>query len=270
MALIGVACQNAQNAQDPSAVPPVAASPHAPSSVRGEPSLSPLSDASVANPVGTSRTSPPFAAPANAPVKARFLALPTQLEEGSCKRVFLAAAQGTISVDGESLGEGDVMLVAHPFKLDVRGTGLAAYAETPFSGPLGCDTLSRPAPAKTIVRASAAPTLSWGQGTMSAHLDVEKDRAPEAYLGRLTGTASVAEHVHAGSWEVLFAMEASGTFTIDGIPYRLESRQVLFVPAGTKHSWAPDSGSRLAAVQMYVPGGPEQRFRALASDAGRY
>jgi mannose-6-phosphate isomerase-like protein (cupin superfamily) len=203
----------------------------------------------------------------DSPLKARFLVLPTKLDDGLCKRMFVAAAEGTVEVDGRRLAEGDVLVVAHGLAVDVRGPGLAAYAEANIQP---CPVRSRPAPSVVHVRAAEARELTWAQGTMSAHLDVETDRAPEAYLGRLAGTGAVGEHTHAGSWEILFAVEASGTFTLDGTPHRLASRQVLAVPAGTKHAWTPDPGHRLKALQMYWPPGPEQRFRALASpDAGR-
>ena len=52
-------------------------------------------------------------------------------------------------------------------------------------------------------------------------------QSPELYLGHLEGTAPVAEHSH--------------------------------------HAWRPKAGSKLVAVQMYSPPGPEQRFVALAA-----
>ena len=51
---------------------------------------------------------------------------------------------------------------------------------------------------------------------MHAHLDVEKSVSPAAYLGRLRGTAPVAEHTHPDSWELICAIEASGTFRLSG------------------------------------------------------
>ena len=107
---------------------------------------------------------------------------------------------------------------------------------------------------------------------MSARLDVGPKASPDLYLGRLEGTAAVAEHVHEKSWEVLAAIDAAGTFTLDGKEQRLGPRQVVFVPPNTKHAWKPDQGSKLVALQMYSPPGPEQRFIALAAaekDAGK-
>jgi mannose-6-phosphate isomerase-like protein (cupin superfamily) len=94
---------------------------------------------------------------------------------------------------------------------------------------------------------------------------------PSFYLGRLEGTAPVAEHVHKGTWEILAAIHASGTFVLDGKEARLGPRQVVVVPPDAKHAWRPDPGSNLVAVQLYWPPGPEQRFVALGAadtDAG--
>jgi mannose-6-phosphate isomerase-like protein (cupin superfamily) len=73
--------------------------------------------------------------------------------------------------------------------------------------------------------------------------------------------------MHPDSWEILCAVDAAGTFTLDGKDQRLGPRQVVTVPPATKHAWTPDEGSNLVAIQLYAPPGPEQRFKALA-DAG--
>jgi quercetin dioxygenase-like cupin family protein len=104
---------------------------------------------------------------------------------------------------------------------------------------------------------------------MEAHLDAEADVSPSVYAGRLAGYASVAEHAHPGSWEVLCAVDANGTFIVDNVTKTLHSRQVVVIPPGAKHAWQPVAGSHLQAVQFYVPPGPEQRFKALAGKPGR-
>ena len=58
---------------------------------------------------------------------------------------------------------------------------------------------------------------------------------------------------------------------LDGTEGKLGPKQVVTVPPGAKHAWKPDPGSRLVAVQLYSPPGPEQRFVGLAAadkDAG--
>ncbi len=203
----------------------------------------------------------------DAPASARFLALPAKLEPPICSRVFVAAAKGNLNVGEHALSEGDVLVLLHPMPFEVRGSGKAVYVEVPL-GSDRCAVKTRPSPETKLVKAGAAPALVWGQGAMQAHLDVEKDRSPEAYFGRLSGTLPVAEHAHAGSWEVLVAVEGSGSFVLDGAPHEVHDESVVVIPAGKKHAWKPVTGKKLVAFQLYLPPGPEQRFRSLAEDAG--
>jgi mannose-6-phosphate isomerase-like protein (cupin superfamily) len=183
---------------------------------------------------------------------------PWRLEEGACDRVLLAVAKGAFTIAGEGLASGDVLVLTKPAASEAKGAGLVVEARHTMRT---CPA----APEKTVVRANAAQKLEWAAGKMNARLDVGPKVSPDLYLGRLEGTAPVAEHVHANSWEVLVAIEAAGTFTLDGKDQRLGPRQVVFVPPNTKHAWKPDPGSKLVAVQMYSPPGPEQRFVGLAA-----
>ena len=217
------------------------------------------------------------------PVKAKFVDTPAKLEAGACRRVLVAVVKGKVTALGETLAPGDVLVVTHGVSFDASGQGTVVWADIEMSGD--CAVLSRPAPAKKVVRAGAAPELRWAHGTMTAHLDVPTNPpkgdpasppqpvslSPELYLGRLEGTAGVPEHDHSGSWEILAAVEANGTFVLDGTEGRLGPRQIVMVPPGSKHAWRPEPGSKLVAIQMYAPPGPEQRFLGLAAaehDAG--
>lgn len=225
-------------------------------------------------------------APLEPPVKAKFFDAPAKLEAAVCQRVLVAVVKGKIVAMNETLAAGDVLVVAHGDSFEATGAGTLVWASVAIPD---CAVLSRPAPAKTVVRGAAAAKLEWAHGTMTARLDVAPPNgtdakgagkpdagakptlSPELYLGRLDGTGAVAEHIHATQWEILAAVEASGTFVLDGTEGRLGPRQIVMVPPGAKHAWKPEPGSRLVAVQMYTPPGPEQRFVALAAaekDAG--
>jgi quercetin dioxygenase-like cupin family protein len=116
-----------------------------------------------------------------------------------------------------------------------------------------------------LFRGRDVPELRWAAGAMRAQLLVPAKDSPEVYLGRLEGTAPVAEHDHPTSAETLIAVEAAGVVTVDGKDVRVGPRQIVRIPAGTKHAWKPDPGSKLVAFQLYDPPGPEQRFIALAA-----
>ncbi len=182
-----------------------------------------------------------------------------------CNKVAVAATKGTVTALGETLAPGDVLVIEWPHALKLDGQGQAVVAAMARAG--SCKAGSEHATEKRVVRGSAAPELAWANGQMKAHLDVEKDVLPEFYIGRLEGTLPVAEHTHDQSWEVLCALEASGTFTLNGRDNRLGPSGCVALPPGARHAWKPDPGTLLVAVQLYSPPGPEQRFKKLAQDA---
>ena len=199
------------------------------------------------------------------PVTAEFVELGASgfhIEHVACEQRIVALAKGKATVLGETLAPGDVLVTQGKGAYDVKGDGLLVFA---IARPFVCEPDQFTTINKHVFRAKAAPEVRWAGGKMVAHLDVEKDNAPFAYVGRLEGTAAVAEHTHDASWEVLCAIEASGTFTLDGKAQHLAGKTCVSVPPKTKHAWAPDAGSKLVAVQLYSPGGPEQRFRTLAA-----
>lgn len=122
---------------------------------------------------------------------------------------------------------------------------------------------ARPAPLETRDLAKS-DDLAWAGGAMHARLGFEKGRAS---LGLLLASrdAGVARHRHDDAWEVLVALRADGAFELDPDASRhLGGGMVAAIPRGAPHAWKPAGTEPLVAVQLYVPPGPEQRFRALA------
>lgn len=201
-------------------------------------------------------------------VDARFVQGQTRISAPACSRVFIAIARGKATSAKDVLEAGDVMIVKYPDETFVNVDGLALQVIQPFP----CQIFDKPGPEVAFRRANQAPELTWANGEMHAHLDLGSDRkqdgeiSPDLYLGRLSGTAGVAEHRHPTSIEILAAIEASGTFTLAGVPKHLGPREIVTVPKDTPHSWRPDPGSKLVAIQMYLPPGPEQRFVTLDAD----
>lgn len=179
-----------------------------------------------------------------------------------CTQGIFVAVKGKIVVTGtnvnETLAAGDVLTVQGKGAFDVRGPGTVVRANVVASS---CEPVTK----SKLVRAASVKPLAWAGGKMHATLLVEKDDAKFAYVGMLNGSASVAEHVHEQSWEILCAIDAAGELTLAGVPSRLGPRTCVTVPPNTKHAWTPDAGRTLSAVQFYVPAGPEQRFRGLAA-----
>ncbi len=205
-------------------------------------------------------------ASAEMPIEARFIDVPLVVERDVCSRVVIAVVSGSVSATNETLVAGDVLVVAYAPRIDLQGKGVAVMAALPIKE---CIASSAPNTTKEIVRGRATPPVTWAGGAMTAHLDVGRSISPTLYVGRLEGTSGVGEHVHADSWEILAAIDASGTFTRRSgtklVEQHLSARQVVAIPPGTKHAWKPDLGSKLVAIQMYLPPGPEERFLALAA-----
>jgi hypothetical protein len=236
----------------PPAAPPVVAVPHVPI---------------AAGPASAESVTAPLLAP---PVMAKLVevtATGATIPIGSrCDVLYIAVAKGTVATSGQSLATGDVLMAssfAGPGALDLKGSGLVV-AITSLHDCTSPSTASAGPLAVRVARAGDAKDLAWAGGAMHAHLDLEKDVSPDVYVGRIEGTAPVAEHDHGPSWEILSAIEASGTFTIDGIPRHIAGPVIIAVPPGRKHSWQPDPGTKLVAIQVYAPPGPEQRFKTLA------
>lgn len=129
----------------------------------------------------------------------------------------------------------------------------------------------RPA-AVEVADLAAAADLAWAGGAMHARTAFAGD-GQRASLGVLIASAdaTVAQHQHDGSWEVLAALRASGmakraagpgATDLAAIP--VEDGAVVAMPKATQHAWMPGGKKPLVAVQLYVPPGPEQRFKQLA------
>lgn len=76
--------------------------------------------------------------------------------------------------------------------------------------------------------------------------------------------ATVSAHKHPGSAELLYAISGEAEITIEGETKRLKPGEAIAIPAGAQHAAKVVSREPHQLIQFYVPGGPEQRFRAPA------
>ncbi|NUO48979.1 MAG: cupin domain-containing protein [Polyangiaceae bacterium] len=114
--------------------------------------------------------------------------------------------------------------------------------------------------------------LSWADGAMGARIAVEQDPILQRTVASVTflGIGSpkgVAEHVHENEWEMLAILSGAGTMTVgkgaEAKKVDVRPGSLVAIPKGTPHAFAP-SELPVTAIQLYVPPGPEQRFRKLA------
>jgi len=125
----------------------------------------------------------------------------------------------------------------------------------------------RPAPV-TSVEIDRQPDLAWGGGAYHARLGFEDGSAS---LGSLMASksAAVPQNVHEHEWEVLAILSGDGTLvrTVGGREDDTPVAAGTFasIAPGVPHAYRPGGTSPLVAVQLFLPPGPEQRFKKLAS-----
>lgn len=171
--------------------------------------------------------------------------------------------------------------------VDVRaaGAGRALVVVTTAGNTLedaatrGAAWKTRPAPVG-LADLSLPPDLVWQDGAMRARIAFE---GPKASFGLLfVGPhQGVPEHTHPDAWEILLALAGGKEMKVASAPGAplepgepLEAGQGRAIPKAALHAGAPlrDSayaGETFVGFQMYVPAGPEQRFKALSRDAAK-
>jgi mannose-6-phosphate isomerase-like protein (cupin superfamily) len=85
---------------------------------------------------------------------------------------------------------------------------------------------------------------------------------PRFYFGRgeFQPGASVAEHVHEKSAEIVYIIQGTGQFTVAGKAYDIHRGTAIYIPENTPHSFLNNGKEVVEVVQMYSPAGPEDRF----------
>ncbi|MEZ4295401.1 MAG: hypothetical protein R3B70_10530 [Polyangiaceae bacterium] len=131
---------------------------------------------------------------------------------------------------------------------------------------------ARPQKVETV-DLKGSPDLVMVGGALHVRLGFETGRASFELLFA-SKNAPVPPHVHEGSWEILAPLWADGTGRRassagegEMTDVAMSDGMVMAIPKGTLHAWVPADKKPLLAVQMYVPPGPEQRFKKLAADA---
>ena len=118
-----------------------------------------------------------------------------------------------------------------------------------------------------VVRPGSAPTFRSPDGLATFELLLEPPGDDASYLGRavfLPGARSPV-HQHLESEELIYVLSGSGTMTLGDATLAVEKGMALRIPAGVAHSFIVGGEGPMEVIQVYSPGGPEQRFRAWES-----
>jgi quercetin dioxygenase-like cupin family protein len=184
-----------------------------------------------------------------------------------------------------AFGEGDAKKAASPavletwgalrapgagYFLKARGRASVLMAVTARTGTLAeavqaAGKGKSPAPAAgrlETVNLSKVTKVSWGGGAYHARIAFG-GLAPSLTLIQATGSGSIPENVHAEEWEHIAILRGGGDMLLGDAKYPVRNGAVFQVPRGVVHGWT-GTGQELAAVLVYSPGGPEQRFIQLA------
>ena len=113
-----------------------------------------------------------------------------------------------------------------------------------------------------------AKDLAWGGGAFHARIAFGGEYQVPASLETLMASpdGAIAEHDHE-SFEHIAILEGSGTMKLAGKDHPVEPGSVFHIPKGVKHAFSPSGSSKLLAIQIYTPSGPEARFIKLSSEA---
>jgi quercetin dioxygenase-like cupin family protein len=168
----------------------------------------------------------------------------------------LFVVKGRVRVDGEALGPRDLAWLA-PKQL-TRLVADEPAVVVRVESPITVAALDRPLPPRFVVRAAQpkAWPIAGGRGTARLYLPTECNLAVD--LLEAQAGVSIPPHRHDGSDEILYIINGRGTTTIAAAPRPTRAGDVLHIPAGVEHALTVDES--IAAVQVYAPGGPEQRF----------
>jgi mannose-6-phosphate isomerase-like protein (cupin superfamily) len=125
----------------------------------------------------------------------------------------------------------------------------------------------RPSPV-TSVELDKQPDLAWGGGAYHARIGFEDGSASLGVL-MASKNAAVPQNVHDHEWEILAILSGEGTLVRmpDGKEDDSHTAPGTFasIAPGVPHAYRPAGAAPLVAVQLFLPPGPEQRFKKLAS-----
>jgi mannose-6-phosphate isomerase-like protein (cupin superfamily) len=115
---------------------------------------------------------------------------------------------------------------------------------------------------------AASPTLRWGNGTNVARIafgaKAGAERGASLSLLQVSGRGQLPETVHPAEWEHIAIVRGSGDLVLGNARYPVNPGAVFHVPRGTIHGFQ-GSGEDLAAITVFSPAGPEQRYVEAAA-----
>jgi quercetin dioxygenase-like cupin family protein len=191
-------------------------------------------------------------------------------EEDFDRMILVLSGRATVTLAGQEdlLSAGSAALVP---------AGMAAslvVTEGPFEAMLA---RFRPLPggkdrAPVVVHAPRLPTYSLQDGKLRVQILLDGESGSAAALSILEADAgaSAPPHDHGQSEEMVYLLEGTVEMTLGEREFEAGPRNAFRVPGHAEHRMDVVKGP-MVAVQLYLPAGPEQRFKAgqrIEPDAG--
>jgi quercetin dioxygenase-like cupin family protein len=183
---------------------------------------------------------------------------------------FLGAGTVTWAGRAHPVAAGDMMYAPKGATRDVAAVGADLHAVVVMvpggregaarGGALPTRTVAEGAkPARVPMLLPASGAKTFGPATIYADAAVLGEKTLAASILTLPASGRVPEHVHGGETEMLYILAGGGTMTVNGVALAVTPTSVVQIPKNTKHAFT--ATRELRALQIYTPGGPEQRFK---------
>ncbi len=131
----------------------------------------------------------------------------------------------------------------------------------------GSTTPSARPPRGAVIERDRQPVYVIADGKAGARILLDGSTVPGLSAGAMTelvmqAGATVPEHRHDDATEWLYILEGQGLMKLDGREQRVRAGMAIYIPPGVPHSLIVDTKVEpLRAIQLYTPGGAEQRFK---------
>jgi quercetin dioxygenase-like cupin family protein len=185
----------------------------------------------------------------------------SRIDCGKSPEQALYVLAGPVNVNDTILFTGDLMWLPPNAACTLKPGERALFKVLRVRSQLPAGTSEARQPFAVRKKELETLPIAGGKGSVSLYLDGRGATFSVQALAADAG-AKVPPHKHDTSDELIYVISGRGTTTVAGKPVATTPGAQLRVPAGVEHSLAVDE--KLTTVQIYAPGGPEQRFKGAA------
>ncbi len=187
--------------------------------------------------------------------------LPESVEDELDRLIVVLSGEATATLGGEDHG----LTAGSAALIPAGATAAVEVTVAPFEAMVA---RFRPGPgskdrAPHVAHAADLPTYSLQDGKLRVQILIDAAAQSPAALSILTAEvgASAPPHDHGQAEEIVYLLEGKAAMTLQGHEFEAGPRSAFRIPGHADHTMEVVDGPMIA-VQIYLPGGPEQRFKA--------